>query len=195
MPTYTSDRERSYTYGSRNMYDSRAYSGKRLYSNTSTAYEIPMTYPERVRVPSGRPVQTPKVEPSKEKTTNYAKQGLIKVCSFVLLMVVLCCTVIYRYAVILESNQEIKALEKEYEAIMSANQVMQGKIDRYLEMGEIEKIAREELGMMKPEAYQIFYIDMEMQDMGSAGSASANQAGGALVGIPGTLVNAFRVLK
>ncbi len=195
MPTYTSNRERNYTYGSRNIYEDRVYSSRKLYSNISTAYEIPMTYPERVKTPSSRPVQTPKVQPSKEKTANYTKQGLIRVCSMVMLLVVLCCTVIYRYAIILENNQEIKALEKEYEAIISENQVMQGKIDRYLEMGEVEKIAREELGMMKPESYQIFYIDMDMQDMGSAGSTSSGGTRGALTGIPGTLVNAFRVLK
>lgn len=194
MPTYTRDRERNYTRTSYNLYNSSSYSRK-YYSNTSTAYEIPMTYPERVKTPANRPVQKPKSRTAQEKRATSSKTGIIRVCTVLMLAFVLCCAVVYRYAVILECNQEIKALEKQYETILSENQVMQGKIDRSLEVGEIEKVAREELGMMKPEAYQIFYIDMDMQDMGSAGSASSNQNSGALVGIPGTLVNAFRVLK
>ncbi len=191
MPIYTSDRERTYAYGSRNMYDSRTYAGRQLYTNTSTAYEIPTIYPERVR----RPEQQSKVQPVERKGTDIAKKSLARVCGIVLLLVVLCCTVIYRCAAILESNQKIKELEKQCESIVSANQIMQGKIDRYLEMGEVEKIAREELGMMKPESYQIFYIDMDMLDAGSISGVPSHSAGGALTGVPGTLVNAFRVLK
>ena len=194
MPTYTRDRETNYTRTSYNQYDNSAYSRK-YYSNTSTAYEIPMTYPERVKTPSGRPEQKTKKTVAQERKATYSKAEIVKVCAVLVLAFVLCCSVVYRYAVILECNQEIKALEKQVDAILSENQVMQGKIDRSLEVGEIEKVAREELGMMKPEAYQIFYIDMDMQDVGSSGSAKAAQSSGALVGIPGTLVNAFRVLK
>ena len=67
-------------------------------------------------------------------------------------------------------------------------------IDKQLEMGEIEKYAREELGMMKAESYQKFYIDMNMPDEGTA-VKSENRAQNAVSGVPGTLMNAFRVLK
>ncbi len=194
MPTYTRDRERNYTRTSYDRYDNTTYSRK-YYSNTSTAYEIPMTYPERVKTPVSRPAQKPETNAKKGKRLTASQVGIIKMCGILLFAFALCCTVVYRYAVILECNQEIKELEKMCETIMAENQAMQGRIDRSLEVGEIERVAREELGMMKPEAYQIFYIDMDMQDMGSTGSAKAGQSSGALVGVPGTLVNAFRVLK
>ena len=70
---------------------------------------------------------------------------------------------------------------------------MQVKIDGKLEKGEIEKIAREELGMMAPESYQVFYIQMDMQDGGDG--HNDNKSGDAVLGTPGTLINAFKVLK
>ena len=48
--------------------------------------------------------------------------------------------------------------------------------------------------MMKPKAYQIFYIDMDMGDGGNTGTISTETAN-TMQGVPGALVNAFRVLK
>ena len=56
------------------------------------------------------------------------------------------------------------------------------------------KYAKENLGMMKPQSYQIFYIDMNMGDESGEGTISKTSSG-ALTGVSGTLVNAFRVLK
>ena len=169
MPTSTKYREKSTTYGTHNFYDSRTYSGRRQYQNTSSAYDYPTFYPERMA-----PVQTKsKADVSAQersaKADARARVSAIRACAVAVLAFILCFSVIYRYSVILECNQEIKALEKQYEGILSENQILQGKIDRYLEMGEVEKIAREQLGMMKPETYQIFYIDIKMDDLGSAG--------------------------
>ncbi len=193
MPTSTKYREKSNTYVTHNFYDSRTYSGRRQYQNTSSAYDYPTFYPERMA-----PVQTkPKVAaPERERAAGAdarVRASAIRACAIAVLAFILCFSVIYRYSVILESNQEIKALEKQYEGILSENQIMQGKIDRYLEMGEVEKIAREQLGMMKPETYQIFYIDIKMDDLGGNGSTASSESAGAITGTPGALVNAFRV--
>ena len=80
-------------------------------------------------------------------------------------MVILC-----RYVSILNGNRTISESEKQYSEVMSQNQAMQVKIDGKLEKGEIEKTAREELGMMAPENYQVFYIQMDMQDGGDGQS-------------------------
>lgn len=195
MPTSTKYREKSNTYRSHNSYDNRTYSGRRQYQNTSSAYEYPSFYPERM-APAQTKVKS--VEPARERATKAdarVRIGAIKACAIAVIAFILCFLVIYRYSVILESNQKIKALEKQYEGILSENQLLQGKIDRYLEMGEVEKIAREQLGMMKPETYQIFYIDIKMDDLGGKGSAASNEGVGTIAGTPGALVNAFRVYR
>ncbi len=191
MPTSTKTREKSNTYKSHNLSYSRAMSDRRLYANTSSAYEIPTAYPER----KDRPVDSRNVNGRKRKTASFSlNRPAFAVFMFVATLVVLCCCVIYRQTVILESNQEIKKLEKEYAAILATNQAMQAEIDMWLEMGEVERYAREELGMIKPETSQIFYIDMKMEDMSGKGSVSESAANAAY-GIQGSLVNAFRVLK
>ena len=194
MPTSTKYREKSSIYGTHNFYDSRTYSGRRQYQNTSSAYDYPPFYPERTAPRQNRP--QPKVNSEvATRTDARARTSAIRACAIAVLMFILCFSVIYRYSVILESNQEIKALEKQCEGIISENQLMQAQIDRYLEMGEVEKIAREELGMMKPESYQIFYIDMQMGDLSGSGSTMANEGAGVIAGTPGALVNAFRVYR
>lgn len=193
MPTSTKYREKSNTYGTHNLYDSRTYSGRRQYQNTSSAYDYPPFYPERMVPAQTKPKAAAPARERAAKADARVRAGAIRACAVAVLAFILCFSVIYRYSIILESNQEIKALEKQYEGILSENQILQGKIDRYLEMGEVEKIAREELGMMKPETYQIFYIDMQMDDLGGTGSTASKEGVGAIAGTPGALVNAFRV--
>ena len=117
----------------------------------------------------------------------------MQVMIVVAIVFVLCCTIIYRYASILESNQKINALEKQYIDVLAANQALQTKIDRGLEMGEIEEYARKELGMMKPESAQMFYVDMKLSDDGV--TTQVGDGNNMITGTPGALVNAFRVLK
>ena len=188
MPTSVKYREKNVAYGSRNTY-SNTYD-RQLYGNTSSAYDIPPVYP-------GRTVKSkPVVEEPKQKTTprTFVRADLRRVFAVVGIIFCLCCITIYRYAAILESNQIISDLEKQYTDVLATNQALQTKIDRGLEMGEIERFAREELGMMRPEAYQMFYVDMKLSDDGD-GEMNAEDTKNMLSGTPGALVHAFRVLK
>lgn len=188
MPTSTKYRENANSSRMHSIYG-RTYSDGKQYANISTAYEFPTVYPGRNKTKTT--VQKPiKAEPDKSALS----RGVATVLMFSIVLVALCFAVIYRQTVILEANQEIKALEKQYNEIVSSNQVMQAKIDLSFKKGEVEQYAREELGMVIPEAGQIFYIDMEMNDTGGEGSIS-DSAMNAVSGIQGTLVNAFRVLK
>lgn len=187
MPTPTRYRNNSSLYGTRNEY-------QRLYSGTGTVYDIPVEYPRRKTVPLSVPER--KAEPVR-KTTKATRVNKKKLTRFIVcagIFFALCFTVLFRYAIILQSNQEIKALEKKRDELIAQNQAVQSKIDRQLEISEIEKYAGKELGMMKPQAYQIFYIDMDMADGGDEGTISIEE-GTNLQGVPGALVNAFRVLK
>lgn len=133
-------------------------------------------------------------EVQKKRNRLVLTRDVRQVITAVSVLFLLCIGVLCRYATILSGNRQIKDLEKQYNTIISSNQAMQAKIDKQLEMGEIEKYAREELGMMKAESYQKFYIDMNMPDEGTA-VKSGSRAQNAVSGVPGTLMNAFRVLK
>ncbi len=192
VPATTKSREKTNTYRNQSTYYGRAADDKRLYANASSAYDMPLTYPER----RARPSKSSAIERNRKSSPYKARvnKNASRVFVFVAFLAALCFFVIYRQTVILESNQEIKRLEKEYTALLSSNQAMQSEIDMWLEMGEVEKYAREELGMIKPETNQIFYIDMDMEDISGEGSVSSSAAN-AVSGIQGSLVNAFRVLN
>ncbi len=193
MPTPTKYRNNSSLYGTR--YE---YKGERLYSGTGTAYDIPIEYPPRrqTSIPLNVPQKKVGEKPVREtrKAVRINKKRFTRFALCVCMFFALCFTVLYRYAIILQSNQEIRALEDKMDAIVAENQTLQTKIDKQLEISEIERVAGEELGMMKPQAYQIFYIDMDMSDGGNSGTISTDVAG-SMQGVPGALVNAFRVLK
>lgn len=186
VPASTGYKTKPTSYNARDTYYSSAYTDRKAYYNTSTAYDYS---PSHVKTkPSANASAKPKAS---------AKPRLhispIRMVAFVAVLVAICFTILYRQSVILESNQNIKKLNKEYTSILSSNQAMQSKLNTSLETGEIELYAREKLGMMKPESAQIFYINMEMNDTGVGNNVSDSAT--AISGIQGTLVNAFRVLK
>lgn len=185
MPT-TKYREKNTNYDT---YYSKAYTERKQYMNISTAYEIPPTYPKRE---AERQMERTSAKRRKAKTSADTRRA--RMCLVAAAFIFLCFTLIYRQTVILESNQELKKLETQYAEILASNQAMQSKIDMSLEMGEVEKFAREKLGMMKPESGQMFYVDMQMEDAGGKGSVGESGVT-AISGIQGTLVNAFRVLN
>ncbi len=175
MPSVTQYRERTVNYRT------KAYDYRSLYTGTNTAYDIPVSYPKR----------TPQPKPAQKAHTQ--NKNIVRAAAAFLAFVAICFTVICRYAIILESNQKITSLEKQYEQMLSSNQVLQTKIDKGIEMGEVERFAKNELGMMRPENHQIFYIDIEMEDLSSKKQTLPEKS--PISGTPGALVNAFSVLK
>lgn len=152
---------------------------------------MPAYYPNQaapVRKEQQKPQSAQKAAPS------VSKRGMRRMITVVTVIFIAAAIILCRYISIMNGNREISNLEKQYAQLVSDNQAMQVKINGAIENGEIEKKAREELGMMTPESYQMFYIDMEMPDGGTDGS-TAEQSEDAVLGTPGTLMNAFRVLK
>ena len=140
-------------------------------------------------------------EARKEKGTRTAVRSrgqavFIRNCLKLAGVFILCCLMIYRYAVILETNDQIAKLKEECAEIEANNQAIQAKIDRGLELGALEEYATTQLGMIRPDSSQIFYIDMQMDDV----SANEKNEGDSeekpvLQGTPGALVHAIQVLN
>lgn len=68
------------------------------------------------------------------------------------------------YVKINEANNEISSLANEYNDIVASNQALQVKIDKAVDLKELQTLAGEKFGMMRPERYQMFYVDLEMED-------------------------------
>lgn len=203
MPTSVKQRETRARYSRERYNDRFEYDNMYSYSSTSTAPEFPPLYPE-IKRPERRTSGTSEAQKRKNRaqrsrrsrTAVIDKKTLVKAAVGFVIFFALCVSVVYRYSMILTYNQEIKKLEKKCEEMISANQVMQSKIEQQLQADEIEKYAEKNLGMMKPETSQIFYVDIRMQDSGIGEKAlKDNEMQRAVSGTPGMLINAFRVLK
>lgn len=195
MPTQMTQRPTNTAYRNRvssdiyRQYDNYAQARQ----NTARAYDFPATYPGRTAPLRPRPQATPQPKTTAKVTL---KANILRIFLRIVLVAALCMTVLYRYAVILESSDQIENLKTEITAIEATNQSLQAKIDRGLELGTLEEYATGQLGMIRPDGSQIFYIDMQLADATySQQGASDEKATNVLQGTPGALVHAFRVLK
>ncbi len=79
---------------------------------------------------------------------------------WVAIIFVMCVFMIYRQTAIFGKNQEIEKLNSEYNGILVTNEGIQSSIDKSVELGNLESMAKNELGMVAPDSSQVFYIDM-----------------------------------
>lgn len=106
--------------------------------------------------------------------------------------------IISRYVAINEANTEISSLKDEYSSIVASNQDLQAKIDKAIDLKKLQTVASEKFGMVKPERYQIFYVDMSRGDF-SENIAAATQEDErqkvAVAGVPGTIIGSMKLFK
>ncbi|NLY42442.1 MAG: hypothetical protein GX066_00375 [Clostridiaceae bacterium] len=85
-----------------------------------------------------------------------------------LLQVLLCFGVaffiILRYAAIAEESSQVEAYKKQLNQLKRNNEQMQVELDRSINLQKIEEIAKNRLGMRRPEKYQIVYVTIEKKD-------------------------------
>ncbi|MEG1441523.1 MAG: hypothetical protein RSC29_02560 [Oscillospiraceae bacterium] len=132
------------------------------------------------------------------KKAEKAKQGnkhMLRTAAIIALVFGLCFTLLYRYSMILEANEMARNLESEYNKIVSQNQYIQTKIGKSIETATLENIAINQLGMVKPDTAQVIYVDMNMGDKSEPIEVAKNSESTAVMGMPGTLIRAFQMLK
>ena len=76
----------------------------------------------------------------------------------------MCLAMLYGQAAIFGKNQEIESLESEYGKVLVTNEGIQAEIDKSIELGNLESIAKNRLGMISPDSSQVFYVDMGAKD-------------------------------
>lgn len=174
------------------------------YSHNSSA----AAYDYRTAYPNYRELETPRVRPEtvqtdrknkpvqeRKKVSINSRAGAFKLFLKIACVFTLCFLMIYRYTVILESNNKITELTKQLAELEAQNQAISTKIERSLELGPLEEYATGELGMVRPDNSQIFYIDMQLGDATQSETQEDVEGNNALRGTPGALVHAIRVLK
>lgn len=116
------------------------------------------------------PIYKPKKQiKNKPKIKKYKKAKYI---TFTIIGFIIAITILFQYAGLNIINQEINLLEKELQELHMINDSVEGEILASEDLKRIEKIAREELGMIEPTSEQMTII--EIQDSQNMEIASAN---------------------
>lgn len=72
--------------------------------------------------------------------------------------------IVQGYVQINETENHITSLKKELRMVEAENQAIKAKIDKSVDLKTLQGIASEQFGMVRPENYQVFYIDLDAED-------------------------------
>lgn len=110
-----------------------------------------------------------KVEEHKRQTKTKAKEKVVKtqktiaICSIIL---ALCAGfMISRNVAVYEGKNEVEALQKELNQLKEYSSQKAFELDRSLDLEEIERLAKTNLAMVRPEKYQTVYVNIKQDDV------------------------------
>ncbi|MBQ9315021.1 MAG: septum formation initiator family protein [Clostridia bacterium] len=124
--------------------------------------DIPIVVKKKVEIqkPEEMKLKNSKLTVSSNQKTEKAKKSIIAtVLAFGILFII--CT---RYAQINELTHKINSLEKDLASAESLNQQLGAEVDSKTDLSYIEKYAKYQLGMQKPDEKQIVRIAYDKQD-------------------------------
>ena len=124
--------------------------------------DVPVVVKKKVELekPEEMKLSKPKNKVESKRKTEKAKKSIVAtVLAFGMLFVI--CT---RYAQINELTHKINALEKDLASAESLNQQLGAQVDSKTDLNYIEKYAKYQLGMQKPDEKQIVRIAYDKQD-------------------------------
>lgn len=105
--------------------------------------------------------QTIKTNKKEKLKKNKLKRGIF----FGILIFSASLAIVYRYAMVNKINMEVLTLKKELEEVNVLNSQLKMSAEKNVNYSEIEKYAIQNLGMQKPQTYQIEYITTEKEDI------------------------------
>lgn len=93
-----------------------------------------------------------------------SRMAAIRACAFALTTLIVIGSLIYFRVVLTELQSELKAAQSELSVSESEYTSLQMKYNKLLSPDKVEEYARDELGMVKKENYQIRYFDLSGSD-------------------------------
>ena len=100
-----------------------------------------------------------KVKISKEQQKRQTKLTMVVIGIFILLL-----TISYRNSQINEKFNEVQSLKRELSSIQKENEQLKVSIENGLNLNNIEKLAKEKLGMQKLTNKQTLYVSLPKKD-------------------------------
>lgn len=163
--------------------------------NTSNAYKLDSGFDAVKRTQNeGLHVKQNKTG-AKDATRNRAAKNMVNFLRIVLCFAV-AFVIVNGYVRINEAYSQVSKLEKEYNDIIATNQDLQVKIDKAVDLEQLQNIANDKFGMVRPERYQMFYIDMQQGDYAETYADNVKtRERVAMSGVAGTITGAMNIFK
>ena len=121
---------------------------------------VPKTAPSQYEKTSKKAISVKKNK-KKLKNKSHAKWLLYIAVTFVLGF-----WLVGRYVAMYETGNAAQKAKAEFSQIQTKNEQLKLQIDKAVDLKVLETIATDRLGMIRPERYQLFYIDMNTVDFG-----------------------------
>ena len=109
--------------------------------------------------------QPKKEEKQKEQVASKKKNKAKKKVFLGVLSFALALTIVYRYAMLNNMSMENIKLKKELAELNNVNAQLQLRAEQSVNLSYVEQYAQENLGLQKPQNYQIEYINVNKQDL------------------------------
>ena len=170
-----------------NMYDYNSSTARKL-SSDSYRYGHDLQSELHKTKEEIKPVSKKKTKPS-NRLGNLVSVVLAFAAAFV---------IVNGYVAINEANNRITSLKNEYDNVVAGNQAIQVKIDKTIDLKQLQTIAGEKFGMVRPERYQMFYIDLERGDVAentSADEIAEKEKKFAAMGAPGIITGTLNLFR
>ena len=105
---------------------------------------------------------------AKRKQTRESKKALffkrVRVCAAFAIAFAVAFGILFTNAVIIEKASQVNDMQKQLTELTEANNQVMLDIEKNLDLNKIEEIAINELGMKRPDKYQIVYVNVEQND-------------------------------
>lgn len=102
------------------------------------------------------------------------------------------------YVSIYETENQIKAMSNDLRMIQAENQAIKARIDKSVDLKNLQSIANEKFGMVRPENYQVFYVNMNSEDHAEnikKGSRENDAKSIPIEGVTGVLISSADMFK
>lgn len=163
--------------------------------NSSSAHKLEYDYDRR----KGNEKKQLRTSGKVTKTVKTVKRNPAKtLASF--LKVAVCFAVAFAivngYVKINEATSEIAKLESDAKEIEARNDALKMKINKAFDSEQLQIMAAEKYGMVRPEQHQTFYVDMEQEDFAeTTGEDGKTTEQTTVKGVTGTMTGTLNIFN
>lgn len=134
---------------------------------TRNGYVYGSAAPKLHQGPERQEAHQPKesrVRVSRAAVSPYAHVPKAKLIFCIVALAAMCFVVLYRFTILSDLNTAMNKLNEQYDELRDQNRRLKVEIETSIDLDKVQQIAETELGMHKPDQYQIVAVSVPKND-------------------------------